>query len=78
MGLFVQMEVGALLVGEIVNHKSDIARKGEEKGYFSFGGSTIIVLIQEEKVTLDEDILQNASDETEIKVKYSEKIGAII
>ncbi len=78
MGLFVQMEVGALLVGEIINHKSDMARKGEEKGYFSFGGSTIIVLIQEKKVTLDEDILQNASDETEIKVKYSEKIGAII
>ncbi len=78
MGIFIQMEVGALLVGEIVNGESETTEMGAEKGYFSFGGSTIILLIQEGRVRLDEDILRNASHETEIKVKYGEKIGVIL
>ncbi len=78
IGIFVQMEVGALLVGEIVNNKNKTVSIGEEKGYFSFGGSTIIVLIKENTILLDEDILKNALNEIEIKVKYAEKIGEFI
>lgn len=47
--LAVQMEVGALMVGKITNLTSCPAKvtKGEEKGYFEFGGSTIVLLLQE-------------------------------
>ena len=46
-GKIVQMEVGALLVGKISNKgyvAGDEVRKGEEKGYFEYGGSSIVVL----------------------------------
>lgn len=78
MGMFVQMEIGALLVGEIVNRKKADVVQGEEKGYFSFGGSTVVILIPEKRVRLEDDILRNVLDGTEIKVNYAEKIGVIV
>ncbi len=46
-GDIVQMEVGALLVGKIHNHRTDesTVKKGEEKGMFLYGGSTVILLL---------------------------------
>ena len=47
LGDIVQMEVGALLVGKISNHPLEIGdgvEKGTEKGYFEYGGSSIVVL----------------------------------
>lgn len=42
------MEVGAMMVGRITNHEAvpGYVTRGEEKGYFEFGGSTIILLTQ--------------------------------
>lgn len=41
------MEVGATLVGKITNiHQECEIKRGEEKGYFEFGGSTIILIFQ--------------------------------
>ncbi len=49
-GHIVQMEVGAMLVGRISNHPFPGAARyveaGEEKGYFEYGGSTIILLFE--------------------------------
>lgn len=48
LGDIVQMEVGALLVGKISNHPCEVgdsATKGAEKGYFEYGGSSIVVLV---------------------------------
>lgn len=75
-GKLVQMEVGALLVGKIVNHhgKAEIAR-GEEKGYFQFGGSTVVLLVKEGMVAIDEDILKNSDAGIETVVRMGEKIG---
>lgn len=51
--------IGALLVGSIaftVQEGQKVA-KGEELGYFAYGGSTVIVLFPEDLgVTFDEDI----------------------
>lgn len=51
-GKIIQMEVGALLVGKIKNHHDRVKKvlRGEEKGYFKYGGSTIIVLIKKEHI----------------------------
>lgn len=75
-GDIVMMEVGALLVGKIVNlHEKAEVKRGQEKGYFQFGGSTVVLLTKANAVQVDEDILENSKDGIETIVKYGEKIG---
>ena len=75
-GRLLLMEVGALLVGRIVNHDVEqTVSRGEEKGYFEFGGSTVIVAVQAGQVRIDEDIWQNSAEGIETVVKQGEKIG---
>lgn len=75
-GTLMMMEVGALMVGRIVNyHQEKTVQRGEEKGRFEFGGSTIILCIKEGKVRVDEDILINSDEGIETKIKYGEKIA---
>ena len=75
-GDVVQIEVGALLVGRIRNNTTNKSfNKGNEKGYFEYGGSTIILLIEKDKVLIDEDILSNSKEYVETQVKIGEKIG---
>jgi phosphatidylserine decarboxylase len=70
------MEVGAMLVGRIVNHEEKGSTiRGKEKGYFQYGGSTIIVLIEPEQVQIREDILQSSALTKEVPVKMGEVIG---
>lgn len=75
-GTILMMEVGALLVGRIQNMgRTGPVRRGEEKGYFEFGGSTVILCFAKGKVTVDEDILRNSAQGCETVVKMGEKIG---
>ena len=70
------MEVGALMVGRIVNHQeAGYVKKGAEKGTFEFGGSTVILVLQKNAVELEENILQNTRNGYETIVKMGEKIG---
>lgn len=72
----VQVEIGALMVGRIKNnHEEYEYKKGEEKGYFEFGGSTIVLLFKKGVISLDNDILENSYEDIETIVKYGEKIG---
>lgn len=73
------MEVGALMVGKILNyHEEREVQRGEEKGRFEFGGSTILVLLKPDTCKLDEDILENSRNHIETKVCYGERIGVAI
>ncbi len=75
-GPIVQMEVGAMGVGRIVNHRGEgIVRRGEEKGYFEFGGSTIVLLLRKNCFTPDEDIVRNTAEGYETMVRQGEQIG---
>lgn len=70
------IEVGALLVGKINNvKKSGSFKKGEEKGYFMYGGSTIVVLVRKNTIKLNKKIINNSSNNIETSVKCGEKIG---
>ncbi|MGN0658294.1 MAG: phosphatidylserine decarboxylase [Emergencia sp.] len=76
-GTVLMMEVGALMVGKVVNLTgagSEVCR-GQEKGYFEFGGSTVILCLKKDKVLIDRDILENSRDGFETRVKLGEKIG---
>ncbi len=69
-------EVGATMVGSIVQtYKGSSVKKGEEKGYFKFGGSTVVLLFEKNKISIDRDLLINTANGYETAVKMGERIG---
>lgn len=77
LGTLVQVEVGAMMVGSIVQFKphGGPCRRGEEKGYFQFGGSTVIVLLEPGRVRIDEDIWDYSGRGIESLICYGERVG---
>lgn len=76
-GTILMMEVGAMMVGKITNRQKgpSVVKKGQEKGYFEFGGSTIVLLFQHGKVRLDYDLVENSENDYETIVRMGERIG---
>ncbi len=75
-GKVIDIDVGALGVGRIKNnHREYKFKKGEEKGYFEFGGSTIVLLVKKNIINIDKDIMDNSFENIETIVKYGEGIG---
>lgn len=76
-GDIVQMEVGAMMVGRICNPapRGNVS-KGDEKGRFEFGGSTIIMLLQKNAAEIDKEFFENTAAGLETCVKCGEKIGS--
>lgn len=68
------IEVGALLVGKIVNEAKVEFKKGEEKGHFEFGGSTVILLINKD-IEINDKIIENSKKGIETIVKLGQYIG---
>lgn len=79
-GDVIHVEVGATCVGTIVQTYTPNKRvnKGDEKGYFKFGGSTTILFLQKDSVKIDDDILNQSKLGYECKVILGEKIGTKI
>ena len=67
------IEVGAMLVGRIVDKGIDVFDKGQEKGYFEPGGSTVVILVN--NVKIDKDIMEQSESGIETKVRLGERIG---
>ncbi len=77
-GKVIQCEIGAMLVGKIKNHDDEGAfRKGEEKGMFLYGGSTVVLLIKKDAVKLTQSFFEDTKKGLEIPVKYGELIGKV-
>lgn len=76
-GTILLMEVGALMVGKINNHEEDSAqvKRGNEKGMFEFGGSTIVVMTEPGMTKPDKDIIRNTKAQAETLIKMGEPIG---
>ncbi|MBE7071107.1 MAG: phosphatidylserine decarboxylase [Ruminococcaceae bacterium] len=74
-GRVVYIEVGALLVGRIKNNGRTVFGKGQEKGYFEQGGSTIVLFFENGRIKVDADILEMSGNGIETKVKMGERIG---
>ena len=73
-GPMLQVEVGAVMVGKIHNHPIRQFSRLQEKGYFEFGGSTILLLVPQ-SIAIDADILEKTREGVETKVTLGEKIG---
>ncbi len=69
--------VGATMVGSIIQTYTPkkLVKKGDEMGYFAFGGSTIVLLVDADKVKIDSDIIKNTKNKIETFVKMGEKIA---
>ena len=74
-GEMIQIEVGALQIGKITNHAVIAFSRMDEKGYFGFGGSTIIQLFKSGVIELDDDIRSNSENGTETLVKTGERVA---
>ena len=76
-GTVVMAEIGATMVGSIIQtfEENSPIKKGEEKGYFEFGGSTVILFFEKDKISIDEDILENSKKGFETQVFMGEKIA---
>lgn len=72
-----QVEVGAMMVGRIVNYQEEGSfSRGEEKGRFEFGGSTIVLLVEKDRAVFDEELFENTRNGCETVVKCGERIGS--
>ncbi len=75
-GTMVQMEVGAMLVGKIQNnHGEEPVRRGQEKGHFLYGGSTVILLLKKDRAEIPEEYYKATRKGREIPVRMGERIG---
>ncbi|MGV8914707.1 MAG: phosphatidylserine decarboxylase [Kaistella sp.] len=75
-GKVVMAEVGATMVGSMITtFKGNTVKKGQEKGFFKFGGSTVVLLFEKGKIKIDDDFLKNTAKGFETTVKMGERIG---
>ncbi|WP_432735982.1 phosphatidylserine decarboxylase [Maridesulfovibrio sp. FT414] len=70
-------EVGATMVGSIVQTYTPdvVVGKGQQKGWFKFGGSTVVMLFEKGRVRVDEDILRNTISGYETSIKMGERVA---
>ncbi|WP_075590221.1 phosphatidylserine decarboxylase [Labilibacter marinus] len=76
-GDVIMAEIGAALVGSIKQtyEPNSKIEKGTEKGYFAYGGSTVVLFFEKGKVSIDKDLLENTRNHLETEVKMGENIG---
>ena len=76
-GTVLYIEIGATSVGSIrQTYTPDLkVKKGDEKGYFEFGGSCIALLFEKGRVTFDADLTANTQKGIETKANFGETLG---
>ena len=72
--------VGATMVGSLNNtYKANTeVEKGQEMGYFAFGGSTVVLLFDSKYFKIDEDLIQNTKNNIETYLRMGEKIASVL
>ncbi|MDR1442449.1 MAG: phosphatidylserine decarboxylase [Bifidobacteriaceae bacterium] len=78
LGRYFQIEVGALTVGRIVDPGQEHFTKGQEKGRFELGGSTIVLLFPPGAIEPAADIAEASAAGREVRVRLGEAIGRIL
>lgn len=78
-GTVLLMEIGATCVGGICQTFETGApvAKGDEKGYFRFGGSSTIVIFEPGRVSFDEDLIEQSARHRELYARMGDSMGTI-
>ena len=76
-GTILYIAVGAMMVGSIILtcKKGEKVNRGQELGYFKFGGSTVLLVIPNKKVVFDTDLVNNSREGIETLVKVGMSVG---
>jgi phosphatidylserine decarboxylase len=71
------LEIGATCVGAIHQTYTPevLTSKGAEKGYFSFGGSSLILLFPPNTIRFDEDLIKATAQNIEIRCLMGQQMG---
>jgi phosphatidylserine decarboxylase len=76
-GTVLVLEIGATNVGSIVQtyRPGAVVAKGDEKGYFRFGGSSTLLLFEPGRVRLADDLLENSRNQIELYARVGDRLG---
>jgi phosphatidylserine decarboxylase len=79
LGEVLFLEVGATSVGSIVQTylAGQPVQKGQEKGYFNFGGSALVILFPENYIQFDEDLVAATRQRIEIRCLMGQSMGKL-
>ena len=78
-GDFYLVDVGAFGVGTVVQtYSGERHAKGDEKGFFKFGGSTVILVAKAGAIKFDDDLVKNSASGLETRVLCCERIGTFL
>ena len=79
-GTILYAEIGATCVGSIHQTFQPNVKvsKGDEKGYFSFGGSCLVILFEKRRIQFDEDLIRNSQNGLETKAFFGSSLGKAI
>lgn len=76
-GIVADIEVGAFNVGSIIQtyQPGEMYCKGDEKGFFEIGGSTIVLLFEKNKIIFDNDLIEASEQGLEMRCLMGQSIG---
>lgn len=76
-GKVAYIAIGAMMVGSIEYTCKEGQRmsRGDEIGYFAFGGSTIVLVFSKDVITLNEDLIANSGEQLETWIRCGDSIG---
>ncbi len=79
-GTILYIEIGATAVGTIRQTFTPVqkVKKGDEKGYFEFGGSCIVLLFEKGRIAFDADLIKNTELGLETRANFGESLGVSI
>jgi phosphatidylserine decarboxylase len=78
-GKVLMAEIGATCVGTIhQTYQPGIpVKKGDEKGYFSFGGSCVVLIFEKGRVIFDQDLIDHSARHLETRCRFGTSLGKI-
>jgi phosphatidylserine decarboxylase len=78
-GQILMVEIGAFTVGSIQQRYRPGRRvvKGDRKGFFEMGGSTVVLLFEKGRIELDRDLCVNTRNDIETYVLMGDSLGSI-
>ncbi|QDV66909.1 Phosphatidylserine decarboxylase proenzyme [Rosistilla carotiformis] len=79
-GRVLLMEIGATCVGSICQTFASGAAvaKGDEKGYFRFGGSSTIMIFPPGRILFDQDLVENSLRHRELYARVGDRMGVAV
>ena len=79
LGRVLLLEVGATNVGSICQTYAEdtLVTRGDEKGFFRFGGSSTITIFEAGRVRFDSDLVSHSAEGVELYARMGDRMGMV-